>query len=222
MYPKNDAEMRKKFEREVLLPLGNQPHLDDPEFIDAMYLSFLEEEAKKTNINDFMTSLQPHSMTVDSEKKSRDNKDETMQRGDNQKSVFQSSQIEGAQNVSSEAQRKACEDLKPNGCGPKGKMVTNVIPNNPGFDFTEACNNHDRKFATLYYGFKRANDEFLEEMLAVPPKEEVSGFTGNVRLVKPDKMAHFYHSWVTGEEGQKAYRTAQRNAYICKYGKEPN
>lgn len=89
-----------------------------------------------------------------------------------------------------------------------------------GFDFTEACNNHDRNYGTLNFGFDRANKIFLEEMLAVPPQKR--RIRGGYVMEKPDSYAYIYYNAVTGETGQEAYTEAQRNAYICKYGKKPD
>lgn len=45
-----DAQMREKFKKEVLEPLGFQPNLNDQGYIDTMYASFLQEEKQLGNI----------------------------------------------------------------------------------------------------------------------------------------------------------------------------
>lgn len=61
--------------------------------------------------------------------------------------------------ISLEERAAACAALKPNGCGPSGWKI--VIADNPdGFDFSKACNNHDRNYSILQFGFERANDIF--------------------------------------------------------------
>ena len=123
--------------------------------------------------------------------------------------------------VSPTERKAACKALVPNGCGARGDWRTPLIPNNPhGFDFTQACSNHDRNFSTLDFGFQRANDIFLNEMLSVPNK--VVRIRGGTTIITPEETARFYHSFVTGQDGLNAYNTAQRNAYICKFGKRPN
>lgn len=129
---------------------------------------------------------------------------------------------EGSQQVTPKERQAACAALEPNGCGARDHWLTPVIPNSPGgFDFTEACNNHDRKYATLGYGFNRANIEFLEEMLSVPPRELPSGYGGRTIKVTPERAARYYYSWVIGQEAQDAYVKAQKNAYICKHARKP-
>lgn len=122
--------------------------------------------------------------------------------------------------VSPEERKAACDALVPNGCGARGDWRTIIIPNEPGgFDFTTACNNHDRNYSTLSFGFRRANNIFLQEMLAVPNKIII--LRGRKVVITPEKTAHLYHRKVTGQDGLDAYNKAQRNAYICKHGRRP-
>lgn len=126
------------------------------------------------------------------------------------------------QQVSPQERQAACAALEPNGCGAKDHWLTPAIPNAPGgFDFTEACNNHDRKYATLGYGFDRANREFLEEMLSVPARELPSGYGGRTIKVTPERATRYYYNWVLGQDAQDAYNKAQKNTYICKHGRKP-
>ena len=124
--------------------------------------------------------------------------------------------------VSPDERAAACEALKPNGCGPAGWKT--VIADNPdGFDFSKACNNHDRNYSILEFGFERANDIFYREMLATPPMKKYRYTkTGKMQeyWAKPDAWAGTYYNFVK-TFGHKFYNQAQRNAYICKYGKEP-
>lgn len=121
-----------------------------------------------------------------------------------------------ADQVSPEERRRACEALKPNGCGPSSWKWKIISDNPQGFDFSQACRNHDLNYATLGFGFERANELFYREMLAVPPKRLSNG-----TVIKPDTLAHAYSYFVKGPIGLKYYKKAQRNAYICKYGKKP-
>jgi len=128
--------------------------------------------------------------------------------------------------VSPEERRRACEELKPNGCGAKGDWKSRAVPNVPnGFDFTKACNNHDIKFGTLGYDFERANNEFYRELMAVPPitKYVMSATGKSVReeKVSPAAWARLYYNAVSSYLGRDAYNKVQKNAYICKYGRRP-
>lgn len=115
--------------------------------------------------------------------------------------------------VSPEERQKACDELEPNGCGGRGFWRGNWVSDTPGeFDFTEACNNHDRRYATLDYPFRQANKEFFEEMLAVPPYKNEDG-----NWVFPDFWAKKYYNFVR-DYGWTFYVEAQKNARICKYG----
>ena len=119
--------------------------------------------------------------------------------------------------VSPEERRKACEKLKPNGCGPAG-LMGNFVRNDPGgFDFTEICNNHDRRYATLGFEKDKADrlmlDEGAELVLAQTSPEDRRRRVGISEINKYYQMVRQY--------GKKSYDDAQRNAYICKYGKKP-
>tara|TARA_R110002096_G_scaffold416576_2_gene619271 strand:- start:85817 stop:86566 length:750 start_codon:yes stop_codon:yes gene_type:complete len=127
--------------------------------------------------------------------------------------------------VPSAERQAACEALKPNGCGGKGVLKGNWIPDFPSrFDFTQACNNHDRNYSTLGFGFDRANNVFLQDMLAVLPVKKIR-HTKSGKMIefveKPDAVARNYYNYVTNN-GRPFYDDAQRNAYICKYGKRPD
>lgn len=107
MHPFNNAEMRKKFEREVLKPLGSQPHIEDPAFIETMYQSFLVEEAKKKSMDDFMASIHPQTTSIDRSHNARNNDIMSSQNGGNQDSMFHSA-------INSNIQYNAAQTAKSN------------------------------------------------------------------------------------------------------------
>ena len=112
-----------------------------------------------------------------------------------------------------------CPALKPNGCGAKGDWKSHFIPNKPqNFDFTEACNNHDINFGTLGFGFEKANEQFLRDMLAVPDqKRYVFSKTGNLSsiTITSESWAQTYYNAVSGKAGKRAYEAAQKLAKAC-------
>jgi len=115
---------------------------------------------------------------------------------------------------------RECPELEPNGCGAKDDWKSHFIPNQPqGFDFTEACNNHDINFGTLGFGFEKANEQFLRDMRAVPDlKKYVFSKTGTMRseTLTSEDWALAYYSAVSGSAGKKAYDSAQKIARACK------
>lgn len=125
---------------------------------------------------------------------------------------------EESDQVSSEERRKACDELIPNGCGGRTIMKGSWIPDNPsGFNFTPACNSHDRNYSTLGFDFDEANRRFLIEMTSAV---QARAHAGTDRHKEGMEIAQIYYNYVV-ENGKSYYDDAQRNAYICKYGKRP-
>lgn len=188
----------------------------DPDKLSPTHIMLLEERNKLTNninrqSNAFGVNnpLIPHNQKVNNTNKNQ------LQRVDSTKLNNDTSR----QQVSPEERQKACDELVPNGCGARGDWKSDFIPNKPeGFDFTEACNNHDRNFGTLGVSFSEANNQFYIDMVSAVRRIAEPGtviYKGGVNLAK------LYFDKVV-EHGRPAYETAQINAYICKYGKKPD
>jgi len=73
--------------------------------------------------------------------------------------------------VSPAEQQRACEALTPNGCGPSGSKGKIVRDKPGGFNFTPACNQHDRNYSTLDFSFSNAKSMIYNDMMnIVDPK----------------------------------------------------
>ncbi len=119
--------------------------------------------------------------------------------------------------VSPEERAAACAALKPNGCGPSG-WKNYVIPDVVGgFNFKPACNNHDRNYSTLEFGFDRANQLFYDDMMKIVLTETEPY---SRRFLVGRSHARTYRNFVM-RHGKSYYDEAQQKAYICKFGRKP-
>ena len=109
----------------------------------------------------------------------------------------------------------ACEALKPNGCGP-ADWKNFLAPESPGgFNFAPACNKHDRNYSTLGYGFERANEVFYQDLMSIVREQTEPN---SRQFLVGRSHARTYRNFVM-RYGQSYYDKAQKNSYICTYGR---
>ena len=88
MNAKINKNMRRRFVKEVLNPLGNKPYLNDQGIIDTMYAAFIAEEGKKLNLA-FRGSPSLQSIAVDRLENTRNNDIISAQYGGSVNNMFQ-------------------------------------------------------------------------------------------------------------------------------------
>jgi len=96
------------------------------------------------------------------------------------------------------------EFVEPNGCG--AGMLAVLVPNAPlGFNFTDACNFHDRCYATIGKTQQECDLAFYNSMLAACTAQAV----GQIQLAACRAAAGVYYGAVVGF-GQPWHTAAQR------------